>query len=609
MLRDVRRSLGGGLLALSLLITGANAQTAGALDTRALPRLDGAMDALPPTAELTAFDLPSPAVEARLQAVLTRLTADGWRLHGQPNTALPNGPTTYVRLLKKGAQGLRVTVAFASREALATRITYEARTLAFDFPFPDGAPKVDFDSEKGFLIAMVPAPAEAVEPEMRQRMLTTGWVATSATTRPGSIVYRWPDGRLVRLSVAKRVDGTSTVTINAVEPSAPRTAESSPSRAPSSAAEMRDLLDTAKQMMAEVDKIAPRPRAEKKEPPQPQPGEAPLEPASETSGAPIAVPATAENVAFDAARGELTFRSRSSLHALSAFYRREMQRAGWREQRTVIESADMVSLNFEQGRNKSVSFTLMARNDHATVRARGTGLVTASAAASPASNRPSSAAPAVTAPAPASPPREQVTLDALKAEDRGGLPVPAPNQNFGSERTPYRQDVTAQVPASVADVLAFYRQVLTARGWTEAAGTEASETAARAEFTTPDGPASLGLARDAASGLTRSRLTLLREAKARADGILPPPGRAMLVFGNIEEAAVTFRIGQQTLKVGAGVGSQDPNGPKLVVAPGRHTVTIQFGRQSPKSETVEVEAGRAWGLLAGQRGVLALPVY
>ena len=75
--------------------------------------------------------------------------------------------------------------------------------------------------------------------------------------------------------------------------------------------------------------------------PAPASSEEPLRAA--TGGAtPIPVPVTADEVEFNGARGTIEFRSASSVTALASFYRMEMAPLGWKEQRSVIDRANMV---------------------------------------------------------------------------------------------------------------------------------------------------------------------------------------------------------------------------------------------------------------------------
>ena len=592
------------LLALAVAAASANEP----LDVRKLPRLEGGTDAFTPTAGLAAYDLPAPAVQSRAAATIELLAKDGWQRYVHPSVRTTTGESVVIATLKKGSYSVRVVVAHATRDALATRITYEARPLAHNVPFPVGAADFGYDPEKPQLYAHMPPGAEAPRDAMMRDMQAAGWQLSPTRTRAGSPIFTKPDGTQVYLSITRINDGRTRITVLPVEGHHLRDTAAAPASR-GEPADMKQLLDMANQMMRESDRLtAERPARPERLPPAPVPGEAPLQAMTSSFGAPIPIPDTANEIKFDGGAGQLDFRSSSSLHALGEFYRAEMKRLGWQEQRSVINNEKMVVLNFSKSR-ESVSFTLMARREYATVRAHGRSLITAPPPdeARPGPGRPS---PAQSASRAGSSP-EQVSGDKLTVSDQRGLIVPSPNSSTSTERTPYRQEATARVPASVADILAFYRRELATRGWTEAPGGAAGSAADQAQlrYAAPDGPALLTLTRLADAGVTEVRLTLRREALAKKDGIAPSPGQSKIVFGNMEDTAAVIKIQDKTIRVAPGTGGKEPNGPKLDLPPGTYKLTVQLGKQPPVAETITLEADRTMGVLVGPRGALALPLY
>ena len=378
-----------------------------------------------------------------------------------------------------------------------------------------------------------------------------------------------------------------------------------PTKARNPLAELGELADLAKRLTEDAERQAgQRPARKPAAAPDAPSGEPPLKAMTSSIGAPVPIPDTASEMRFNGGSGELEFRAASSLPAVAAFYRREMKTLGWQERKTPINNERMVVLEFAKARTQ-ITFTLMARNDHAFVTARGSGLVTAPKTP-PAGDEPRASAP----PVPPSEQPEQVSGDKLTVSDQRGLFVPAPHSNAGSERTPYRHEATARVAASVADILAFYQRELAARSWPVAADSVVSgPEKASLRFTTPDGTGQLLLARQTAAGVTEVRLIVRKEAKAKADGIAPNPGQAKIVFGNIEDALAIVKVNGKTIRVDAGVGAQEPNGPKLDLPPGTYSISVQFGKGAPKTEKITIEPDRTWGVMVGPRGILALPLY
>src|SRR5260221_13594720 len=136
-----------------------------------------------------------------------------------------------------------------------------------------------------------------------------------------------------------------------------------------------------------------------------------------------------------------------------------MKRLGWREQPSVINSPNMVGLEFSKA-GKELSLTALQLGPKVNVSATGSGLKTAAAKPNVADNR----AP------------DKTSGPDLEADQDSGLPVPkqhtlsAPGTwTSAGGQSPFRRELDASVPAELAAVLAFYRRELGKREWKEAA--------------------------------------------------------------------------------------------------------------------------------------------
>jgi hypothetical protein len=309
--------------------------------------------------------------------------------------------------------------------------------------------------------------------------------------------------------------------------------------------------------------------------------------AAASSDAPIPVPENAEDIEFDSDDGKLEFNSAASVKAVAAFYRSTMKAAGWREQGTVINRANMVVLNFSKS-GADLAFTIMQMGGQTNVSVIGTGL---NAAAKPIT-----------------PEAAEVAAQKIEAEDSGGFPVPKEHSSTGTEKTPFRTALTASVPIALPTVLAFYRRELGKRGWKEATPqAAAAPDQATVSFTSPDGPAVLKLGRE--NGETSINLNVKNRAEAEKAGLLPKPGQAKIMFGNILNSAATVTINKQSVNIAAGVGAKEPNGPMLELAPGKYPYSSRAAGKAGKTETVEIGADEVWGMIVGPGGVLALQLY
>ncbi|WP_018319460.1 hypothetical protein [Bradyrhizobium sp. WSM2793] len=316
------------------------------------------------------------------------------------------------------------------------------------------------------------------------------------------------------------------------------------------------------------------------------------------SNTPVPLPENAEGVKFEGDDGHLEFSSASSVKALTAFYRVSLKPAGWKEQPSVINQPNMAVMEFSKS-GKSISMTVMQMGPKVSVRADGSGLVMAAAK------------PAATADVQAK------SSEPLKPDPESQLPVPTQRSSTslattkmpGSEM-PFRRELAASIPAPLGDVLAFYRAELSKLGWQEKAdGATVSAERAQIDFTSPQGPAVLKLGRT--KGETRVSLAQKNpDAAVKAD-IMPKPGQARLMLGNIGAKEASLTINKQTVKIAAGAGGpQSPKGPMLDLPPGTYQYALRMPGRPAHTETLTVAAGDAWGLLVGPSGdVLPLQMY
>ncbi len=307
--------------------------------------------------------------------------------------------------------------------------------------------------------------------------------------------------------------------------------------------------------------------------------------------APVPVPDSAEEIEFDGADGTLEYTSASPLQNVAEFHRAAMKAQGWAPQSSVINNSNMVVLNFAKA-GKSVSFTMMRMGNTTKVSGEGSGLKVGvtKAAAAPAS------APV------------QASAEDLEAEESGGLPVPKRHTLSEGTKTPFRRELQASVPLELTDVLGFYRRELGKLNWKEESkGTKIDADSAAVAFTAPEGPALLRLGRK--DGATSVRLMVKDPAAVAKAGIMPKPGQAKVLFGNINPAAETITFNNKTVSVAAGVGVKNPDGPTLDLAPGKYKYTIKLAGKPAQTDEIELGADEVWGVMIGPGGVLALQAY
>ena len=93
--------------------------------------------------------------------------------------------------------------------------------------------------------------------------------------------------------------------------------------------------------------------------------------------------------------------------------------------------------------------------------------------------------------------------------------------------------------------------------------------------------------------------------------VMPKPGQAKLVFGNMGGSEASLTINKQTIKIAGGAGGpQSPDRPMLELPPGRYPYALTLAGRPAKNNTVEVTADDAWGLMIAPSGeVLSLQIY
>ncbi|SFJ71507.1 hypothetical protein [Bradyrhizobium sp. cf659] len=324
------------------------------------------------------------------------------------------------------------------------------------------------------------------------------------------------------------------------------------------------------------------------------------------SNTPVPLPENAEGVKFAGDDGRLEFSSASSVKALTAFYRAALKPAGWKEQPSVINQPNMAMMEFSKG-GKSISMTVMQMGPKVNVSANGSGLVMATAKPAPKGG-PVSSDPAG-AQAKASGP--------LEADPESALPVPKQRSStsLGTAKlpgidVPFRRELEASVPAELSDVLAFYRSELAKLGWQEKPdGAVVAADRVQLAFTSPQGPAVLKLAR--AKSETSIKLVQKNPDAATKADIMPRPGQAKLLLGNMGNQEAVLTINKQAIKVAAGAGGpQSPKGPTLDLPPGKYQYSLKMAGRPARNDTIDIAAGDAWGLMVGPTGeVLPLQMY
>ena len=191
----------------------------------------------------------------------------------------------------------------------------------------------------------------------------------------------------------------------------------------------------------------------------------------------------------------------------------------------------------------------------------------------------------------------------LTLDPAAGLPAPARysyraihTTMMPGIETSLRTRLEARVPATLADVLAFYRAELRKLGWEEQPGDAlVSVDHARLAFVSPIGPAALELART--DGGTAVQLVQRNLEVATRANVVPEPGRAKLVFSNIGETEAVLAIDARTIARQAGA-----NAVALDLPPGKYVYGVSVPGRPASTAMLTVVAGDTWELTVGRNG-------
>jgi hypothetical protein len=344
---------------------------------------------------------------------------------------------------------------------------------------------------------------------------------------------------------------------------------------------MSDAEATAKQMIA-ADEVRRAAQAANL-------SDAPLHALADQT-TPVPLPESVENVQFNGADGKLEFDSSSSVKAIATFYRGTLKSLGWKEQPSVINKSSMVVMEFSRG-GKQLSFTAMQMGPKVNVSADGSGLVVANAKPDATSSQASNGSAA------------KAAVEDLEADPDSALPVPKQHtmSSLGAGKIPgseipFRRELNASVPAELGSVLAFYRGELGKRGWKESAERAiVKPDQVQLAFSSPDGPAILKLGRH--DGETTVNLAQKIPAAAAKADIMPKPGQAKLMFGNLGDSEAALTINKQTIRIAAGAGGPKSRGPTLELPPGKYQYSLKVAGGPVRNNEIDVAADDAWGLM------------
>jgi hypothetical protein len=201
-------------------------------------------------------------------------------------------------------------------------------------------------------------------------------------------------------------------------------------------------------------------------------------------------------------------------------------------------------------------------------------------------------------------PRTRITGpgDPIAKSDSSALanaPVPFPDgvENASSEGSKFRKTYKAVIRKPLAEVSAFYRQELAAKGW------KLPDSNSGGAMRMKNDKTEVAVTLRPQGSKTVVEVFTRDLALAKQEGIAPEPGKGRLVLGNANDVAVVFSIGNVSYSLKAERGAKDyTQTVSQSLAPGTYTVILKAPGQSPQSEKIDLTEGSTWGIIALPRG-------
>jgi hypothetical protein len=178
----------------------------GNLDTRTLPRIDGAQDQYS-SASSSLYFTAAPVTEAT--AALRRLlTAAGWQEYDRAFTQKADRPDAADLLFRQKAYSLAVTISRPPAQPDKTAVQYLASTLSHDLPAPADAQHIEIQDARWILMCDIPRDLAAAAEYYGKAMLEIGFSA-----RPHDV----PTGKSMTISFESGAHDVVLVTLAATD--------------------------------------------------------------------------------------------------------------------------------------------------------------------------------------------------------------------------------------------------------------------------------------------------------------------------------------------------------------------------------------------------------
>lgn len=155
----------------------------GNLDTRTLPRVDGAEDQY--SCQASSLYFTSAKVDEATASLRRLLTAAGWQEYDRAFSQKADRPDASDLLFRKKAYSLAVSISRSPAQPTKTAVQYYVSTFAHDLPAPADARHVEIQDSRWILMCEVPRDPAAAAEYYRTAMQEIGFPARPHETSSG----------------------------------------------------------------------------------------------------------------------------------------------------------------------------------------------------------------------------------------------------------------------------------------------------------------------------------------------------------------------------------------------------------------------------------------
>jgi hypothetical protein len=303
-------------------------------------------------------------------------------------------------------------------------------------------------------------------------------------------------------------------------------------------------------------------------------------------------PPDAQNLAYDADYGSISYISPTDMETAIEFHRQSFSAEGWQEDKDFFSISETFSFVIFYKDGETIQVDLFSFDDEIEVTVDISSALSLLGSMESGEDTSSDSGP-------------------LSLVEEEGFFVPSDNTHWQPEdwQSDLRQTAAFASPSDIDTLVELYETELPGQGWEFIGLTQAGPEAHL--YFEKDGQ-EFYIDLRAEGNLTAVELVIRNPAAAAEVGIvMPPDGQGRIYFGSIVEDEVTVTVDGQDFTLPPGDMMETLDDAQYVdLSPGTYTVTADIpGMDEAASEEVEVDDGEVWTILAGPGGLLPIQAY